>query len=100
MSDHVPDNRVRQRAWSGEPGVITQTTRVHVAAPRSLFPASAIGHGVRVERLLPYAPDLNPVEGAWQHLKHVEMHNLVCLDLEELHLELYLAVGRLRKSHG
>jgi hypothetical protein len=26
------------------------------------------------------------------------MRNLVCLDLEELHLELHLAVGRLRKK--
>ena len=51
-----------------------------------------------VHRLPAYAPDLNPVEGAWQHLKHVEMRNLVCLDLEELHLELYLAVGRLRQK--
>jgi len=41
------------------------------------------GSGVRVEQLPPYAPDLNPVEEAWQHLKHVEMRNLVCLDLEE-----------------
>ena len=51
-----------------------------------------------VIRLPAYAPDLNPVEGAWQHLKHVEMRNLVCLDLEELHLELHLAVGRLRQK--
>jgi transposase len=52
---------------------------------------------VRVERLPAYAPDLNPVEGAWQHLKHVEMRNLACLDLEALHLELHLAIGRLRQ---
>jgi transposase len=50
--------------------------------------------------LPPYAPDLNPTEWAWQHLKHVAMRNLVCLDLEELHMELYLAIGRVRqKSH-
>ena len=76
--------------WDGSP--------IHRRKEVKQFLASAIGHGVRVERLPPYAPDLNPVEGAWQHLKHVEMRNLVCLDLEELHLELYLAVGRLRQK--
>ena len=53
---------------------------------------------MRVERLPPYAPDLNPVEGSWQHLKHVEMRNVASLDLEELHLELHLAIGRLRQK--
>ncbi|MBV8314892.1 MAG: IS630 family transposase [Planctomycetaceae bacterium] len=76
--------------WDGSP--------IHRRKEVKQFLASAIGHGVRVERLPPYAPDLNPVEGAWQHLKHVEMRNLVCLDLEELHLELHLAVGRLRQK--
>ena len=42
--------------------------------------------------------DLNPIEEAWQHLKHVEMRNLVCLDLEELHLQLHLAIARLRQK--
>jgi hypothetical protein len=41
----------------------------------------------RVELLPPYAPDLNPVEWLWRHLKDVEMANLTCLDSEELHEE-------------
>jgi hypothetical protein len=37
---------------------------------------------VRLEPLPGYAPDLNPWdEGAWHHLKNVEMRNLVCRDL-------------------
>jgi len=76
--------------WDGSP--------IHRRAAVKEFLASATGRGLRVERLPPYAPDLNLVEGAWQHLKHVEMRNLVCLDLEELHLELHLAVGRLRQK--
>jgi hypothetical protein len=33
-------------------------------------------------------------------LKNVEMRNLVCLDLEQLHEEFHLAVGRYRhKPH-
>jgi transposase len=54
---------------------------------------------IRLEALPGYAPDLNPWDaGGWQHLKHVEMPNLVCPDLEELHLEFHLAVGRLRRN--
>jgi transposase len=76
--------------WDGSP--------IHRRAAVKEFLAGTTGRSVRVERLPPYAPDLNPVEGAWQHLKHVEMRNLVCLDLEELHLELHLAIGRLRRK--
>ena len=35
---------------------------------------------------------------AWRQLKQVELRNLVCLDLEELHGEFHLAVGRLRQK--
>jgi putative transposase len=76
--------------WDGSP--------IHRRIAVTEFLASAVGRGVRVEWLPPYAPDLNPVEGAWQHLKHVEMRNLVSLDLEALHLELHLAIGRLRQK--
>jgi transposase len=54
---------------------------------------------VHVEPLPGYAPDLNPLDqGCWQQLKHVELRNLACMDLEELHLELHLAIGRLRQK--
>lgn len=76
--------------WDGSP--------IHRRLAVKNFLASAAGRGVRIERLPGYAPDLNPVEGAWQHLKHVEMRNLVALDLDDLHLELHLAIGRLRQK--
>ncbi len=54
---------------------------------------------VQLELLPGYAPDLNPWDaGGWQHLKHVELRNVSCMDLEELHLELHLAIGRLRQK--
>ena len=53
-----------------------------------------------LEALPPYAPDLNPWdEGGWHHLKDVEMGNVVCHDLEELHEQFHLAVARLRRPH-
>jgi transposase len=56
-------------------------------------------HKVQVEPMPGYAPDLSPLDqGVWHHLKHVEMGNLTCLDLEQLHLELHLAIGRLRQK--
>jgi len=52
-----------------------------------------------LEALPGYAPDLNPRDqGSWHHLKNVEMRNLVCLDLEELHQEFHLALHRLRQK--
>jgi len=60
---------------------------------------AALRGAVWLEALPGYAPDLNHWdEGGWHHLKNVEMRNLVCHDLEELHQEFYLAVGRLRQK--
>jgi transposase len=56
--------------------------------------ADALG----LEALPAYAPDLNPVEWLWRHLKREEMKNLSCLDLEELHKKLHLALGRIRQK--
>jgi transposase len=76
--------------WDGSP--------IHRRAAVKDFVAGTRGK-VWVEALPGYAPDLNPWdEGGWNHLKHVEMRNLVCLDLEELHQEFHLAVGRLRQK--
>ena len=54
---------------------------------------------IHLEALPGYAPDLSPLDqGCWHHLKDVEMGNLACRDMEELHLEFYLAIGRLRQK--
>ena len=73
--------------WDGSP--------IHRRAEVKEFVSSTRGR-VELEALPGYAPDLNPWdEGGWHHLKNVEMRNLVCRDLDELHQELDLAVGRL-----
>ena len=51
---------------------------------------------IHLERLPAYAPDLNPDEGVWDHLKYVELRNVSCSDLKHLRRELNLAVLRLR----
>jgi transposase len=76
--------------WDGSP--------IHRRAEVKEFVSGTRGK-VWLEALPGYAPDLNPWdEGGWHHLKNVEMRNVVCLDLEELHQEFHLAVGRLRQK--
>ena len=38
---------------------------------------------------------MNPDEGVWRYLKRVELKNLVCTDLGQLHREFWAAVERL-----
>jgi transposase len=52
---------------------------------------------VHIEEFPAYAPDLNPDEGVWQHLKHFELRNLCCADLDHLEVELTLAIRRMRR---
>ena len=76
--------------WDGSP--------IHRRAVVTQFVADTRGK-IRVEALPGYAPDLNPWdEGGWNHLKNVELRNVACLDLEELHQEFHLALGRLRQK--
>lgn len=51
---------------------------------------------LHLERLPGYAPDLNPDEGIWNYLKRVELANVCCVDLADLHLQLIRARERLR----
>jgi len=60
------------------------------------FLSAGGAHRIHLERLPGYAPDLNPDEGIWQYLKHVELKNLVCHNCTALRAELRLATARLR----
>ena len=51
---------------------------------------------MQLEQLPGYAPDLNPEEGIWKHLKCVELKNLCCKSLAELTVELRKAKEGLR----
>jgi len=78
--------------WDGAP--------IHRAQPVKDFLAQGAAARLQLEQLPGYAPELNPDEGIWHYLKHVELRNLCCADLAELRLELGLAVKRLRhKRH-
>lgn len=72
--------------WDGSP--------IHRSREVKQFLAEGAARDIHLEALPPYAPDLNPDEGVWQHLKHVELRNKCCTDLNDLHHELYLAIRR------
>jgi transposase len=79
--------------------VVWDRSPIHRRAEVKEFLASRGGRGIWLEALPAYAPELDPWDqGGWNHLKNVEMRNLVCLDLEELHLEFHLAINRLRQK--
>jgi hypothetical protein len=51
---------------------------------------------LKLKQLPGFAPDPNPDEGIWKHLKCVEPKNLCCESLSELKVELRKAKERLR----
>ncbi len=77
--------------WDGSP--------IHRRAEVQAFVAAA-GGAIHLEPLPAYAPELNPVEGLWKHLTRDELGNVSCLDLDQLHMELHLALGRVRKRRA
>src|SRR3954447_450626 len=83
-----------------------QATRIHQKLGRAKkavkeFLKGGEAERIRLEELPGYAPDLNPDEGIWKHLKYTELKNLCCQSLAELRVELRKAKERLRhKKHA
>jgi transposase len=74
--------------WDGAP--------IHRAQVVKNFLAQGGAARIWLEPLPAYAPELNPDEGIWSHLKRLELRNVCRGDLAELRLELRLAAARLR----
>lgn len=74
--------------WDGSP--------IHRAKAVKEFLESGATYRLKLERLPGYAPELNPDEGVWKHLKYVELRNVCCRNLSELRRELRKAKERLR----
>ena len=75
--------------WDGSP--------IHRGRAVKEFLASGAAEGrLKLEQLPGHAPDLNPDEGVWKHLKYVELKNVCCQSLSELRIELRKAKERLR----
>ena len=73
--------------WDGAP--------IHRSRVIKEYLAAGAATRIHLERFPGYAPELNPDEGIWHYLKHVEMKNLCCEDMAHLHRELSAAQERL-----
>jgi transposase len=78
--------------WDGSP--------IHRAKVLKEFLADGAATRVQLEQLPAYAPELNPDEGIWKHLKYVELKNVCCRNLSELRVELRRAKERLRHKRA
>lgn len=76
--------------WDGAP--------IHRSKVVKAYLAEGAASRLHLERLPGYAPELNPDEGIWNYLKHVEMKNLCCTDVSHLKRELSAAEERLRQK--
>jgi transposase len=76
--------------WDGAP--------IHRSHAIQEFLAGGAAERLHVERLPAYAPELNPGEGLWAHLKGVELRNVCCFTIRHLHHELRDAVKRVRRK--
>jgi transposase len=74
--------------WDGSP--------IHRSRAVKDFLSDGGADRVWLERLPAYAPDLNPDEGIWRYLKHVELRNLTSPNLAVLAHEVNKATERLR----
>ena len=74
--------------WDGSP--------IHRGRAVKDFLSSGASRRLKLEQLPGYAPDLNPDERIWKHLKYVELMNVCCQYLSELKVELRKAKERLR----
>lgn len=76
--------------WDGAP--------IHRSRIIQQFLADGAAARIWLARLPGYAPDLNADEGIWHYLKHVELKNICCVDLPDLHHKLATATECLRNK--
>lgn len=80
---------------SGKLLIIWDGATIHRSKLLREFLSNGGAQRIHLERLPGYAPELNPDEGVWHYLKHVEMGNLCARDMNELKDNLTRAQQRL-----
>jgi transposase len=76
--------------WDGAP--------IHRSHLLKAFLAKGAAHSLHLERLPAYAPELNPGEGLWSHLKGVERRNVCGFSIPHRRHERRDAVKRARQK--
>ena len=87
---HTLDERLLV-IWDGSP--------IHRSHAVKAVLAKAQGR-IWLERLPGYAPDLNPDEGVWQHLKQVQLANVCSPDLPTHRHQLRNAIRRFKQKQA
>jgi transposase len=83
------------RHIAGKLLIVWDGTSIHYGAVKDFLRAGA-ARRITLQRLPSYAPDLNPMEGVWHYVKHVELLNVCCHTLADLRHEIRRAVARVR----
>jgi DDE superfamily endonuclease len=76
--------------WDGAP--------IHPSHVVKALLANGAAERLYLEHLPAYAPELNPDEGLWAHLKGVELPHVCGFNLPHLHAELRDAIQRVRRK--
>lgn len=80
--------------------IIWDGSQIHRSKVVKEFLRDGAAERIQLEQLPGYAPNLNPDESIWNHLKYTELKNVCCQSLTELKVELRKAKERLRhKKH-
>jgi transposase len=77
--------------------IIVIWDRLQAHRSKALKAWLAMNRRVEVEYFPPYAPELNPVEYLWAHLKSHELANFCALELEDLYDETKSKLCSIRK---
>ena len=77
--------RVLMRKISGKLIVIWDGAPIHREQPIKDFLKRGTAKRLQLHQLPGYAPDLNPDEGIWNYLRRVELGNVMCRELAQLH---------------
>ena len=86
------------RLLPGKLLVLWDGASIHRNQDVKAFLAAGAAARLHLEHFPAYAPDLNPDEGIWHHVKDVELRNRCCQTVDELRGELGLAIRRLRRK--
>jgi transposase len=71
--------------------------RIHQGPDLNTLLNGPEGARLQLERLPSYAPEVNPDELVWSQMKRVELRNVRCRNLGELHETVHAAAARLKQ---
>jgi putative transposase len=87
---HIPDRIL----------LLWDSARIHKSAELAEFRKLDTVGRLAIDYFPPYAPEVDPQEYVWQHLKHVDLRNLTSYSIDDLWEHLNEATKRLRGRVG